>query len=1779
MADKIPLAKVPKLNEIRERLLQPEGYSIQQMDKNLRTLKDKLSFHSRGAAKEGPKSLHQRRFGIAQQLDTAVKSLKQASLLSSDLGPAAPGPAAPGPAAPGPAPRAVAAGLAVVEEQEEKYNSLSSNSNSNSSNSEDENTPVAEEVVLPGAVEVVAEPVAPEAPAEQAADADAVAPLEKPQSGCEILYDPCTGIPITEPNPLKIIQKKIQQLGTQQRYAHLKPAPAEIAADKSTRLSLLLWFVNQPFASPLDINEASLLDYKRGETQFSTSLFEAYWDVAIALGLLKPFERPSSASRFLLDRKVEDLQTIEVGTPTFQSAFSQDPLLYLQKREIQTSSSGGASDITVFFAGGQPAEDPARDTCLTAEKKGEGSAQQQPPTFYFCSSKFYRGGEKSVDKYDIQNIFTAAKKIDNSLFKKEIVILVNNRAAAEGKIQSAMRQYLSEEAKYILGKEDLFAALRRLHEFLQSRRPASGFTEDFLRAALGLEKPALPLLSLRLHQLLAVNTITTAIQTYKTSRHEDPAKVNNRFLIGILPRGGKTFVAGGLVRALAAKRVVVILGAKSETFSQFVGEMFHAFLDFADYTVIDVLDDASYRVDSTGSGSGGSGSLDPSKKYIFVMSIELFKRTDLETRPLLRQLQTGALKADLFICDEGHLKQATARSEKVVAGATAAAAKEKEKEEEEDTESGTDQLDKVAKVFTGTPVVYMTGTYRKPLLAFQIPDSHTMIWDYEDLQRAKSLETERPYFQEAFGDHFTTALETCIAQGQTMDSIQEAYRKFPEIHLMTTRFNEAARDTFLNQELARPGVAGFPSIPQMFQINKAHSFQDPAQWSQGFQLGDFMQKLVAFLAPQMDPVGPPTILDDIDEVAQRVGDRLRFFTRRFVPHSQLWFLPKMAGHPLAKRLMALAGVIHAHPWFAEHFDILAVSRVDWRAALPSQTGKGADIQLPGAKGVFSFACPSSRSPSLKACIEAAEERARAAGRGLIILAQNMLHLGISLKCVDIVTLLDSGEDADERIQKMYRALTEAPSKKAGFVIDLNYFRTVSAIAEYQIQSFKARRRRLPTREESSLLLNTILKIYSINDNRPLFTQEAERNLEIEELKKRISSGQYKTSTTLVNAGRAVNQNIEEHFEFDQSTLDILSEYRNKNVKRNKEILREAEKAFSAAVAKRAARADADENENSDAVRDLPPEEEKEERNSILRRIRAGHEIFKVLIRMGTFGSDKKSLREYFEELKANEQERQDLYSILLNRNIIDKSVPMDILFEHIVFPQLEKYLSKSEGESYVTMKRVVNDPSQYPEGVDKVLKYISDHLSPKNTERQQLGEVFTPMEFVNSMLSHLPDSVWKNPDAKWLDPANGMGNFPIAVFLKLNQTLKSAFPSEKARHTHIIQNMLYMFEINSKNSKIARQLFKKIAPDVEPNIWTTDSLAVTAEKLRAKGWPERYTVIMGNPPFNRGGVTKGGGTLWPLFMDKAFEWVAPGGYIDFVHPTGWRKFYDPEDKRENQGKRWYDIREKGWNLLYLNVNDEPPRYFPVVDTYVIHASPSASPKPTTFDSKCLGIVSQGEAVLDLPFIPNMLNAETLSILRKVFAARGQPISIVYDQSFKPTVKDEGNSGIPHYHFINSEGKRQVYNKEYTSAEAVPAYINKPKVIMTFKAGYEKGRLFPFYTEEQMGTTNNSMYMLVDSLSPKTQGEKLVAFFESDPITFLMKITQYSSPPNHINEFKILNKLQMPESLDWGFTKDEQDLIAKVLESTKHKGRRLKTAKVVSKGGALSARRRKTRRAR
>jgi hypothetical protein len=115
----------------------------------------------------------------------------------------------------------------------------------------------------------------------------------------------------------------------------------------------------------------------------------------------------------------------------------------------------------------------------------------------------------------------------------------------------------------------------------------------------------------------------------------------------------------------------------------------------------------------------------------------------------------------------------------------------------------------------------------------------------------------------------------------------------------------------------------------------------------------------------------------------------------------------------------------------------------------------------------------------------------------------------------------------------------------------------------------------------------------------------------------------------------------------------------------------------------------------------------------------------------------------------------------------------------------------------------------------ELLELINECLKPKLKEKQENGEVFTPMSEVNEELDKLDEyyikvnkkSIFTELNFKWFDPAVGMGNFQVAVYLRLMIGLKSQIPNEQDRKKHIIENMLYMSELNKKNCHIIKQIF------------------------------------------------------------------------------------------------------------------------------------------------------------------------------------------------------------------------------------------------------------------------------------------------------------------------------------------------------------------------------------
>tara|TARA_Y100000780_G_C13694897_1_gene421139 strand:+ start:2213 stop:3661 length:1449 start_codon:yes stop_codon:yes gene_type:complete len=212
------------------------------------------------------------------------------------------------------------------------------------------------------------------------------------------------------------------------------------------------------------------------------------------------------------------------------------------------------------------------------------------------------------------------------------------------------------------------------------------------------------------------------------------------------------------------------------------------------------------------------------------------------------------------------------------------------------------------------------------------------------------------------------------------------------------------------------------------------------------------------------------------------------------------------------------------------------------------------------------------------------------------------------------------------------------------------------------------------------------------------------------------------------------------------------------------------------------------------------------------------------------------------------------------------------------------------------------------------------NFKPSRYNKLTYGEVNTPYELINEMLDLLEKDdpfVFKKPYYKWLDPACGYGYYMFALFNRLYNGLKNCIPDDNLREKHIIQNMLFMYEINGEHIQHIKSKFK-----YEPNI-TNDDFLSPSNKLPI----HNFDYIIGNPPYNSHGIKKvptlkdvckkqDGKTVWDKFVKRSLFLLnnnkdRNSGGICFIIPSIWMK----PDKSDNYSVFF------GENMRYIKTFD------------------------------------------------------------------------------------------------------------------------------------------------------------------------------------------------------------------------------------------------------------------
>ena len=192
----------------------------------------------------------------------------------------------------------------------------------------------------------------------------------------------------------------------------------------------------------------------------------------------------------------------------------------------------------------------------------------------------------------------------------------------------------------------------------------------------------------------------------------------------------------------------------------------------------------------------------------------------------------------------------------------------------------------------------------------------------------------------------------------------------------------------------------------------------------------------------------------------------------------------------------------------------------------------------------------------------------------------------------------------------------------------------------------------------------------------------------------------------------------------------------------------------------------------------------------------------------------------------------------------------------------------------------------------ELLELIDSCLKPKVVETKKFGEVFTPMRFIDDKMLHdlqtyynskYGRNIFEDETLKWADTTAGMGNFPVAIYYKLMEGLKLKIPIEKNRKKHILENMLYLMEINQKNCFIMKQIFD-INNDYKLNLYVGDSLEVN---ITQKAFNiDKFDIVIGNPPYNEELNSKKGSAtaLYSKFIEY---YIDKCDLLCFLIPSRW----------------------------------------------------------------------------------------------------------------------------------------------------------------------------------------------------------------------------------------------------------------------------------------------------
>jgi hypothetical protein len=524
---------------------------------------------------------------------------------------------------------------------------------------------------------------------------------------------------------------------------------------------------------------------------------------------------------------------------------------------------------------------------------------------------------------------------------------------------------------------------------------------------------AKPILNLQLHQEIIVTGVCNQIILPEAGA----AEVNNKFLVGVLPRGGKTYIAGGIIREYMKRtlekepakilNIIWITATPNETKSQVGKDLIEKFQDLNDFVFIGYPFVAS-------AACGTEEACRSTKKHsVIFCSTQLLINPGSTGKTFL---QENIKNADMFFFDEAHK-----------------------------TGSGKQTKTKIDSIISVKPTVFLTATYYSTIEDYGISRKNTFIWDYVDVKQTRKLIelpenitqadiqsiNENPAvvnLKRRFGAELVEPIVMKrIANGETPRAIARDYNNFPNLNF-----------------IYYPMPAGMIPLKDMFE--KADKVR--------------LEGLVKIVDKTLDYI---SLYCEMEATKSRFSIKQHDTFLMFVPTCTKMGIEKVMNMWATTLLENRKFNSYEVACIIDEGEVCEVGPVaNTRAANlfanePALASNAAESIMTNFKVGERPDIPSrihfienTKEKDIKQQIQDSEHALQKQGKGLIVLAGSKLSTGVSLPCTDVVFLLNDDKSEDTVIQKMYRALTPSRGKNQTFVVDYNPVRSFASIYGYTL---------------------------------------------------------------------------------------------------------------------------------------------------------------------------------------------------------------------------------------------------------------------------------------------------------------------------------------------------------------------------------------------------------------------------------------------------------------------------------------------------------------------------------------------------------------------------------------------------------------------------------------------------------------------------------------------------------------------------------------------------------